>query len=103
MSAIGMFREGKIGAAIVRVIETLFGINLPPVVERLLDVLLSELGLLAKEYAQRAWDAADDDATIDQITYSAVQTAAADGKVIPEKLTADWVGMIDRNQPEAGV
>lgn len=58
MSAFGLFKEGKVGAAIVRAIEWILGVDLPPPLASLIEQLTSDAGLVAKSFAQAAWDAA---------------------------------------------
>lgn len=98
MSAIGLFREGKVGAAIVRVLEHIFGITVPAPLANLIDTLTSDTGLIAKAFAQAAWDAATDDDPLTNIIDSGVAAAKAEGKTDLENLIGDWVGVIDRNQ-----
>lgn len=98
MSAFGLLKEGKVGAAIVRVIETLFGVTVPPELAKLIDVLTSDAGLIAKSFAQAAWDAAAESDPLSDIIAKGVAAAVAEGKTDLEKLIGDWVGVIDRNQ-----
>jgi hypothetical protein len=51
MSAFGMLLEGKVGGAIVRVIETVFGISLPKPLSDLIHKFTSDAGKVI-------WDAA---------------------------------------------
>lgn len=97
MSAFGLLKEGKVGAAIVRVIETVFGVTVPAPLAELIDRLTSDAGLIAKSFAQSAWDAAAESDPLDQIIAKAVAAAVAEGKTDLDKEIADWVGVIDRN------
>lgn len=101
MSAWGMFKEGKVGAAIVRVIETVFGITVPAPLAILIDVLTSDAGMIAKSFAQASWDAANDNDPLADIISKGVAAAEAEGKADLAKLIGDWVGVIDRNQAAA--
>lgn len=98
MSAWGMFKEGKVGAAIVRVIETVFGITVPAPLANLIDTLTSDAGLIAKSFAQAAWDAANDNDPLTEIISSGIAAAEKEGKADLEKLIGDWVGIIDRDR-----
>lgn len=98
MSAWGLFKEGKVGAAIIRVIETVFGITVPAPLAQLIDRLTTDAGLMAKSFAQAAWDAAAENDSLDQIIEKAWAAAMTSGESVIKNDVADWVGIIDRNQ-----
>lgn len=101
MSAWGLAKEGKFGAAIVRVIETLFGITVPTPLANIIDRLTSDMGLVAKSFAQAAWDAAADNDPLEQIIEKAYAAALAEGKLVLKQDIGDWVGLIDRDVSQA--
>jgi hypothetical protein len=101
MSAIGLAREGKIGAAIVRILESIFGIHMPPPLANLVETLTSDAGLIAKAFAQAAWDAAAENDDLTVIIAKASAAALAEGKTDLGKLIGDWVGIIDRDKAGA--
>lgn len=101
MSAWGLFKEGKVGAAIVRVIETVLGIHVPAPLANLIDQLTSDLGMIAKSFAQAAWDAAADSDPLPVIIEKAWDAAVAEGKIVVKEDIANWVGIIDRDSVRA--
>lgn len=101
MSAIGLMKEGKVGAAIVRAIEWILGIDLPPPLASLIEQLTSDAGMIAKSFAQAAWDAAGEHDDLGAIIDKADAAALAEGKNVAKELIGNWVGVIDRNSAPA--
>lgn len=101
MSAWGMAKQGNISGAIVRVLETIFGFTMPQPLADLVARLTSDAGLIAKSFAQTAWDAAAESDPLDQIIEKATAAAVAEGKTVAKQDIADWAGIIDRNTSPA--
>lgn len=96
MSAWGMLKEGKVGDAIQRVVETVFGVSMPKPLSDLVHRLVSDEGNVAYQVAKDAWDNWNDGEDLLTIAQKAAAEALSKGLSVAEQDVADWLGILDR-------
>lgn len=93
MSAFGMLMQGKVGDAIVRVIETVFGITLPKPLSDLIHKFTSDSGKIIWDAATLAVSEISDSKPIGAVADDVVADLAAKGVAAAKSDVLDALGL----------
>jgi hypothetical protein len=72
-----------------------------PALATLIARLTTDEGVAAEQVAQDAWNAWEDNTPLLTVAENAVKEAASKGVTVLVDDVADWLGIIDRNTPNA--